>query len=610
VTGDGQPPEARRAERDGVPVLWAPGQGPCVGALLVRSGKADETLRIGGINHLVEHLALFPIGRPAYNYNGLVEDALTIFYAEGTPEEVAGFLRDVSASLADLPFDRLPLERRVLTTEASGRDMGLDARLLSLRFGPAGYGLLHHEELGIGWLGEDDLRRWAAERFTCANAVAWMTAEPPDTLELSLPAGEALRPPAPEPIPSLVLPAYLQQGTGGVALTVLAERSTALHVGFGIAAERAHERLRRDAGLSYSVNAGYTVLDGRLAHVVLQADCRDLDAARVRDELLAVVDDLAEHAPTEEELEADRRRFERITLEPDAVPGMLDNRARDVVMGVRETTTAELHRERTELTPDAVAAAMRAALETALLLVPAGTGALGGDRWTRYDPATTEALDGPQYVPNEQWQQFGEDSRLVVGPDGVTISTRDGGEPLSVRYADCVALVEHLSGRVTLVDRSGAWVDVSPRVYGDGDEAVATVREAVDPDLVVPLTVRERELAPVVREQLPEAALTRVPREVDALPVLLGDEEQVELLASAARGPQAGLLVLTDRRLVFAYVGHTDNDLLELAREEVRSARAKGLMRKKLVVQAADGEHEFAAILPGDRLGGFQSALA
>ena len=32
---------------------------------------------MGGITHLVEHMALFPIGKRPYEYNGRVEDTLT-----------------------------------------------------------------------------------------------------------------------------------------------------------------------------------------------------------------------------------------------------------------------------------------------------------------------------------------------------------------------------------------------------------------------------------------------------------------------------------------------------------------------------------------------------
>jgi zinc protease len=601
VATDGTTFEPARTERGGIPLLWADAPAPCVGALLVRSGKADETLPISGINHLVEHLALFPIGRPAYGYNGRVEDAITVFYAEGSPAEVAGFLSTVAATLADLPVDRLPVERRILLTEADGRDLGLDARLLALRFGPVGYGLANHEELGLGWLGGDDVRRWAAERFTAGNAVAWMTAEPPDDLELALPPGVGRPPPAPQPIPSLALPSELRQGTGGVALSMVAPRSTALHAGFAIAAERGHDRLRREAGLSYSVNVGYELLDDRLAHVVLQADCRDVDAVGVRDGLLSVVDDLAEQGPAEAELEGDREQFARARRDPGAVAAMLDARARDLLLGAPETSHAELERERAELRPDGVAAAFREALASLLLLVPDGTTPLADGRCTTYDPATKEALEGTTYLPTTLWREWQHDVRVVVGGEGVTLTELAGKEPLTVRFADCVAAVPSLSGKLTLIDRTGAWVEVPPLIYERGDEAVERIRAALAPGALVPLTERERALAPAVAEQLPPDALMRVPREADALLGLLGDDEDPLVLAAAERGPMAGLLVVTARRLLFVFVGQ-QSDLLELQRSDLRGARAKGMLRKRLVVEAGDDTHEFTALRPDGSL--------
>lgn len=354
--------EPQRVERDGVPVFWAQGPGPCTGALLVRSGKVDETARISGMNHLVEHMALFPIGRPAYSYNGRVEDTVTLFYASGEAEEVASFLGQVCATLKDLPLERLAVERRILLTEADGRDMGIDGRLLALRFGAQGYGMPNVEELGLGWLEGEDVQRWVAERFTTGNAVAWMSAEPPEDLSLALAPGPAIPPPAPEPLASLQLPAEVEQGTGGIAFSTLAPRSAALNAAIAIAAERAHERLRREAGLSYSVSGGYLPLDAAMVHATLYADCRDSDAGRVRDELLAVVEELADAGPTAEELEFDRRQFARANEDPEAVLG-----------GTTETV-AQLVAEREALAPAEVARAPAAAAESLLVVVPTGTG--------------------------------------------------------------------------------------------------------------------------------------------------------------------------------------------------------------------------------------------
>jgi hypothetical protein len=61
-------PTVQRTTVAGVPAWWAPADGPVTATLMFRTGHADETLANAGITHLVEHLALFPLGRCDYVY--------------------------------------------------------------------------------------------------------------------------------------------------------------------------------------------------------------------------------------------------------------------------------------------------------------------------------------------------------------------------------------------------------------------------------------------------------------------------------------------------------------------------------------------------------------
>jgi zinc protease len=595
---EGSTLEVRQTERSGVPVLWGESPGSCIGALLVRSGKADETLRISGINHMVEHLALFPLGRPAYGYNGRVEDAVTLFFAEGTPEEVAGFLREVAGNLAALPVDRLDVERRILMTEASGRDVGVESRMLAHRFGPCGYGMYMQEELGLGWLDGAQIQQWATDHFTTGNAVAWMSAAPPEDLELPLPAGAAVRPPPPAPIPRLELPAEIVAGTGGVALTTLAPRSSALSVGFGIAAERAHERLRRDAGISYSATASYLPLDSATVHVMLHADCKDHNAAQVRDGLVTVLEDLAEHGPSAEELERDLELTRRARAEPNAVLGLLDYSARELLYGRELPSAEELDRERRELTASDIAAAVAEAMDRLLVLVPNGTDR-DTKRFTEFKASRTPPVEGAVYGPTDLRRSLGDTEILIVSAEGVTATDEAGSDSLTVRFTDCVGFIPLVSGAATVVDRSGAWLVLNPRLYRRGHEALARVREAVSERVVVPFTDRERELAPIVEEQLGDD-VARIPSEVDALASVVTPDEQVTLLTGAAWDGQYGLVVVTDRRLLFyAMAG---DKLVEYPRASAR-AEVKGRFRRKRLEVAADGaRHELTLINPPAQL--------
>jgi zinc protease len=184
-------------ELDGLPLIIAPDDGPAEVGLLVRVGWADEPLSRAGLSHLVEHLALSGIDRPEHPWNGAVDATHTLFHAEGTPEQCAGFLQEVAAGLSALPLDRLEVEGRVLRSEAAHhRRSSVSGRLLELRCGPAGYGACEQEQFGLRALDAEEMLHWAAHRFTRRSAVVfWTGPPPPDDLSCPLPDGPAAPPP-------------------------------------------------------------------------------------------------------------------------------------------------------------------------------------------------------------------------------------------------------------------------------------------------------------------------------------------------------------------------------------------------------------------------------
>jgi predicted Zn-dependent peptidase len=594
--------EVRCEDRDGVPVFWAEAPEPFVGALLFRVGRADETLRDGGLTHLVEHLALSRIGRRPYEYNAVVDATVTGFYVSGTRDEVLPHFAEVTAGLRELPLDRIKTEKRILTTEAQSAGADVHARLLSLRFGAVGYGLVHQGELGLEWLTSDRVGTWAGERFTGANAAVWLTGKPPEHLEIVLPAGSAHPPPPPEPIPSLALPSYLADGSGGVAVSVTSQRSTAIHAAFLIALERARARLRRDAGLSYAPVGWYAPLDGRVAHIVMNADCKDQEASRVRDELLRILDDLAEHGPTEDELEWDRTMLDRQLRDPNWAHSMLDARVRDSLAGVESPTRADLLRERAELTSDAVGNAVAQALTSLLVLVPTGVPMGGHRHLTAYAPENKELVDGRRYRVTKEWQQWKETSELVVGESAFSYLWADRTKVMSWKFDECVAGIRLLSGALTVVGRDGSSVTIYPHRYEGGFEALHTIENALGEKRLVPTSDRGRELAPIIQEEL-GARVGRIAAEIDLLPNLLAETEELRRLAEARRGNQVGLLGVTDRRLLFLFWGLHEKELFEKALDEISDVTVKGLLQKRLVVTDGSEMTEFQKVQPEGRLG-------
>lgn len=134
---------------DGVPVLFAPSPGPMRAGLVFRVGVADETAATVGITHLVEHLALHRLGVADYHYNGSTSATVTQFVTQGTPETVTGFLHGVCAGLRALPVDRLPVERKLIASEAAGRGTPVNLSMPFWRHGARDYGLVSLPEYGV-----------------------------------------------------------------------------------------------------------------------------------------------------------------------------------------------------------------------------------------------------------------------------------------------------------------------------------------------------------------------------------------------------------------------------------------------------------------------------
>src|SRR5256885_8547056 len=140
----------RRTEIDGIPTFFGQSESHLTrAALIFRVGTADEHLPVHGISHLVEHLALRGVAGRSFVYNGQTELNRTIFYLEGSNEEVVDFFATVTSTLSDLPVQSIDDERRVLRTEQESRPNGSPNGRLSTRFGAGGYGVGDYLQYGL-----------------------------------------------------------------------------------------------------------------------------------------------------------------------------------------------------------------------------------------------------------------------------------------------------------------------------------------------------------------------------------------------------------------------------------------------------------------------------
>jgi predicted Zn-dependent peptidase len=481
-------PEVHRERVGGVPIFRVDAPEPFAAGLVFRVGRSDETLALSGVTHVVEHLAL-PVERVAgIEFNGAVLGQFTAFWAEGEPAGVLELLERVARSLRALPLDRLETERGILLTEASGWQPTPASGLAALRFGAAGHGLVGHPELGLHRLAADEVAAWAAERFAGAAAAVHIAGTPPRGLRLELPDGERRPAPEPEALPMIRFPcAYTGGPSGGVALSFVAPRSPELAVAVSVAEGRLERRLRHELGLSYHVHCLGDPLGAASIHGVLGADCLDARAPEAAAALVGVLEELAMEGPTAAELERDLADARRRALDPREAAGAASFHALEALLGRPFRPLAELLALRAAVTSAGAAAALAAALDSALLVTPAATAPAGFGEFPRW---SEEVVTGRRHraaglhLPGSA----GRRTALVVGEDGVSVVTPTGAAA-TVRFADCVALQRWPDGSRTLWGRDGAWLAVEPSAWRRGGDAVEAIDAAVAAETVVAMPV-------------------------------------------------------------------------------------------------------------------------
>jgi hypothetical protein len=501
--------------------------------------------------------------------------------ASSTRDEVLAWLRRCTEALADLPLDRLSVERRILRAEEAGRESsGILPRLFEMRFGAACYGLANYRELGLRWLGEEEVAAWARERFTRANAAMWMTGEPPDGLELALRDGERLPPPPLDPLPGQEGCRFQAGGTGGLGVGGMGERSTALSAAMAIAYERLYAQLRRKLGLVYEPWAGYDILGPHHAHVLMGAECTDEQAAKVADEVWRLTGELGEHGVTREEIEQYLRGFRQVEHEPGAELHALDHAVAQQLLGEEPVDRDEVARELEELAPEDVAAAVAQAFEHALFIVPSGVTGIAGFRELEFDwPAPVE---GSIFVDHKD--RGGVGSELRVGERGLTISA-PGSTAMTMLW-DQVVLVESApADTLRLTARDGSWMEM--RLAAFAETARKQVLDRLSGLPMVPIgTVEATDAVEALADRLENDH--HVAAELAALPRELGEDEVPEAMMAYRHGDHRGLLALTSDRLIRWYLG-TESDGEAIPRAAIRRAQVRRrLLRPPVLVVEHD----------------------
>jgi hypothetical protein len=469
---------AKWEEVDGVPALCAAEgevQGPLHACLMFGTGRSDETLKIAGINHVVEHLVLHGLGQPQpYTWNGQVDPVATQFWAVGSPDQVVDFFAFVVRQLGELPVDRLADELRVLQIEGRRQRAGHLGADLSERYGPHGAGLVGWPEYGLGRLDAEEVVQWAQTRFTAQNAVMWISGPPPPALHVhDLPVGAPVEH---LPLPSPVAPgrAVIAAETQRISLSLVSEAGWGINPIMEFARQRAMERLRRTA-LSYSVEFTPVRLGGGHALKFLEADGAKDGLAEVAVELVDVVDELATSGPTDHEITTMREYQRQFRDHPQQILSWLDSAARIRLLDGEVLTPEGAEAIVDAQTPESMCDELAATIPTMLMVGPEAV-AEHLEGWSLHTHWSYERVKGETYRPIGGREQ----GTLVVGPEGISWGP-DHRRRITIRWDDVEACLAVDSGGRGVVRSSGSVIWIMPWNWQGGEELTELVDDAVDP---------------------------------------------------------------------------------------------------------------------------------
>jgi hypothetical protein len=587
-------PEPVATEVDGVRVWYTDVGGPCMGGLVFRTGRADETLPNAGINHLVEHLALFPLWDLGFDMNGTATPLTTSFRVSGTQQQTESFLSAVCRSLSSLPMDRLDDEREVVGTEA--RSLGSSfAGSASARFGPRGFGIVDWFEFGIQSLTAEAIERWAAERFTSGQAAAWMTRPPSAELRLELPAGERLPIPVPEPIPGIRIPSHIHSFGHHLGCSFAAKRSMPLFVAHAVVRERAMRAMRKEKAITYSVWRYEERIGPRESMYFLTFDTMERHAEAGLRTFIELLDRVASGEISDAEVaRAHAASMPWNATDHERPAREAARKATACLFGREPTTWKALAKQGERLTSKRVAAALSDALDTAILVVPEGL-AVPERYAARPAPPPNEPVIGRVY---DRWDG-GMVQETILGADGITQRSRNGS--MTVLFEQVEGAPLGPDGTLTLIDRAEVTMTLYPNQLMRGKVLAETIMDRVR-DRVIDLrrdAVGWFELQSLVESHDP-SAIKSVWREIEYLAQARAHEERVLVIAFASQGVYRGLAAATDRRLMHIAARRRVAPVVSTPLSEIVGAELTvGLRGRKLRVTLSTGRTlEFDRLRP------------
>jgi zinc protease len=468
---------------DGVTTVWTDAPEPLRAGLLFRTGRVDETIATSGLTHLIEHIALASTGDDS-QINGVVAGQFTGFFTMGRPEYVTEFFSKLCEALVSLPGDRLDSEKQVLAAESATRRYDLRSNLLAWRYGASGYGLIEMPEIGLKKAALEQIKNFASQRFTCENAVLWLSGPLPDGLTLKLSHGTKV------PIPPLTTiqhtyPGwFLDERVGGIAVGFVVPRVSAAPFFCEIASARLRKRLRMDKAISYGPTIFYDPLNADVAHLVLYADSENKNRVELTTLFGEIIDELKDIDDAEMEAARDQILERYIGSLAPPLPDLkvmeVVRASMDWIMGVDFEPIETLVDQYKLVTKAEVAKFVSNMASTGIFALPPEVPLF--PCFGKKIPGSPEILvTGPWAVnldaPIRQ-------EKLVYGPDGVSFIWPNGSHT-TVLYSALAAVLCYEDGGLRLIGKDAAHIMIEPTLWRDGKEICRAICQQVPADLLI-----------------------------------------------------------------------------------------------------------------------------
>lgn len=575
-------PLVHTGERAGIPLLWSPADGQARVALAFRVGLHDEPYARGGITHLVEHLVFDGVGDPPYSVNAFVGLELTAFTARGTVEEVTAYLDHVVAALADLPVERLDLERAVLEAEAAANEPAVEEFLALIRWGLQAPGRRATTELALRTADAEAVKAWAAARFTAASAVlCWIGPEPPE-LHWRLPAGPVLELPS-RLAPTIPTPYALAGDDEGVALSLTLPGGLPSAVLAELLQHRLLHELRQERALVYHVDADLKDLTPELTELVLKAGVNAHAAAQVQPVFLDELDRIGRGKIDPGELAVAVRRIREQVLHPEYLSTHLLDRALAITSGRPVPTLESQLASLDAIDVPSIAELADDARDTLVLLAPES---VRPPAWCS-TPESTPPRE--PFTGGETYRTGGLRSsrrvELTLADAGFTLAL-PGEVQISIAWDEIVAVTREPGGEYYLTAMDGNSAVIDPSSFKTDTAALAKAIEArLDPATFVPVPGAERMASVQAAAERDLKKPQKLRHALDALAQELEPGEEVRKLASALAGAMRwGVLAVTDRRTVFVMSFGDDADIDEYRHGRLHGVRVEDSMKGKVLI--------------------------